>query len=233
VAILLTPTAAAANPMFTHAIDFGFATATKFAKNDAIWSAGLNTLFSYDRPGPNLQIGGNYDHISQGSIDNWGIHGDLFWRERFGTAGVSAGYGSVNDGTTSETFTSYGAFGEWYPLNSLTLRAKGGAFDGDITGWYGGAGVKYYASPYIALSVSYNYTRPSGDRLHAIDVDAEYLISRHYPLTIAVGYEHTQSRTTGTDALTARLKYRFGVAGSLVRLDRLGPTSWNGLAPLR
>jgi hypothetical protein len=193
----------------------------------------LDSLFSYDRPGPNLQLGGSYDHISQGSTDNWGIHGDLFWRERFGTAGVSAGYGSVNTGTASEVFTSYGAFGEWYPINSLTLRLKGGAFDGGITGWYSGAGVTYYATSYISLSVSYNYTRPSGDRLHAIDVEAEYLVSRRYPLTVAVGYEHTQSRINGTDALMARLKYRLGVAGSLVRLDRLGPTSWNGLAPLR
>src|SRR4051812_30359568 len=98
VAAVLFPAGAMANPVFTHDLDFGFATATKFGKNDAIWSAAMNTLFSYDRPGINLQLGGSYDHVSKGSVDEWGFGGDLFWRERVGTFGVSGGYGSVSTG---------------------------------------------------------------------------------------------------------------------------------------
>lgn len=231
VAAALLPSCAMANPMFTHDLDFGFATATKFGKDDPIWSAAMNTLFSYDRPGINLQLGGSYDHVSNGSDDEWGFGGDVFWRERVGTFGVSGGYGSVSTGTAMKQLASYGAFGEWYPLNSLTVRGKAGAFDGDLSGWYSGVGVKYYASPYIAFDIGYDYV--SSGRIHTIDVGAEYLISRRYPFSVFAGYEHTQGRATGTDALMIKLKYRLGLAGSLVRLDRLGPTEWDGLVPLR
>ncbi|HEX2592346.1 MAG TPA: hypothetical protein VHL34_12660 [Rhizomicrobium sp.] len=232
-AALAVPCAASADPVFTHKLDVGYSTATKFGTNDGVWSVGWDTLFSYDLPGPNLQIGGDYDHIAHGANDEWSGNASGFWRARWGTAGISVGYGDVSTGTANKSLTSYGAFSEWYMLSDLTVKAKGGAFDGGITGWYGGAGATYYPTTFISLSLTYNYSRVSGGRDHIIDAEAEYLISRKYPLSIAAGYEHVSAKTNDTDALMIHLRYRFGLQGSLVRQDRVGPVSWDGLAPLR
>ncbi|HEY1709232.1 MAG TPA: hypothetical protein VGG10_13265 [Rhizomicrobium sp.] len=233
--VSLAPVAALADTDSSHLLDVGYATATRSAVPNDVWSVGLDSLFSYDHL--NLQLGGDYMHVSPdvktGAFDLYNGEGNIFWRDHVGEFGVSGGYGTVNpSGVKNSHVASYGAFGEWYLLYNTTLRIKGGAFDGQIEGWYAGTGLEFYIARDLGFNVEYNYTQGGAGHVHDFDADLEYLISHDYPLSISAGYERANTKTAESNAILVRLRYRFGAEGSLATIDRSGPTQWDGVIPL-
>jgi len=239
VGAVLLPVTAKADLDITGTADVGFDTGGALGASGNDWSGGLAALFSFDQPGVNLQIGGGEDHLSISgvSLDLLNAGGDLFWRDNKGTFGASFRYSTVSKSGVNLHYVTYGLFGEWYTARNLSLRFNGGGlngtftgfgFSGNATGGYGSVGAEYYPIPDLGISASYQYVGISGARVHTIGIQAEYLISHTYPLSLAIGYNHQGTNGGDINSFGVHLRYRFGTEGSLVSIDRNGPVSWDG-----
>jgi hypothetical protein len=236
---LCAPVAAAAKQGVTGSFDFAYANVGQLGVNGNDWSGGLAALYSYDNL--NAQLSGQYDRVqpAAGGLNIWNIDGNFFWRDRKGLIGLSIGHGSVETPSgASDHFLTYGAFAEWYAAHDLSLRFKGGAFNrdnpGDMDGWYGAAAAEFYPLDNLGVTLSYGYMSDHATfagirdsyQWHTIGGAAEFLLMEEFPLSIGVGYEHSGYRND--NAFQIRLRYRFGVEGSLVEVDRQGPAAWSG-----
>jgi hypothetical protein len=229
---LAVPMAASADQHVTGALDLGFSNAGQLGVKGDDWSGGIAALYSYDHF--NTQIDGSYDRLepSVGSgINLWDMDASFFWRDRKGTLGATVAYGSISQIPGSVQVLSYGAFGEWYAAHDLTLRVKGGGFNGGsgIEGWHAGTSGEFYPLDDLGITIDYSYLNGGGGHIHNIGADVEYLISHEYPLSIGAGYQHTG--LGNINAFLIKLRYRFGLEGTLVGIDRNGPVSWDGKPP--
>jgi hypothetical protein len=230
--VIMTSAVAAADQHVTGAVDFGFSNAGKLGVKGDDWSGGIAALYSYDHL--NIQLDGSYDRLDPSvgpGLNLWDMDASVFWRDRAGTLGATVAYGSISQAPGSVQVVSYDAFGEWYATRSLTLRAKGGGFTGGGTtqGWHAGTSGEFYPLADLGVTIDYSYLNGGGGHTHNIGADVEYLISHEYPLSIGAGYEH--SSLGSINAFLIKLRYRFGIEGTLVGIDRNGPVSWDGKPP--
>lgn len=192
-------------------------------------------LYAFDYPGFAVQLGGTatLSRLADNSVAGWQLNADAFWRDAKGTVGLTVGGGSMAFFSDAMAARSYGAFGEWYALDALTVRIKGGAAStGDLGGGaYAGAGVEYYLLPDLGLTVEGNYANLRDIRIKSGDIWAEYLLSQRIPVSIRLGYRYSEIASDHAKTYMVRLAYRFG-EGSLSTLDRTGALVWSGLLPL-
>jgi hypothetical protein len=219
----------------------GYSTVSTEDDNIHSLYGGGEALVSFDDPGFGLQFGGAGGHVDDddGSANQWNGDGHIFWRDGKGAIGLSSSYGSLNALSLDATAFQYGIFGDWFVRRDLSLRFRGGGIglkvSGDYaTGWYGGVGTAYYVYSDLSLAIESNYLKIGDIKITTGNLDAEYLVSREYPVSVAVGYNYTTAdfydNGINSHGWTIHLKYRFGASGSLVDLDRTGVLPWTGLA---
>ena len=207
-----------------------------------------SAVLTIDNPGINLQANFGNSGLKAGnqSADVWRYDGDVFWRDRAGTLGINGGgdtasaiiRASGKKTGKGQSLYHYGAFGEYYPFRELTLRAKGGRVDGDISGYYADAGLVVYPLNSIAISLDADYVKLDKPQptVRDLSLAAEYMPVRDIPFTVSIGYTYAMpSDLHGhLDVLSAGIKWYFGGdgrSGTLADHQRNGPDSWNGPPP--
>jgi hypothetical protein len=199
-------------------------------------------LYTADNPGFGFQVDGQdsfYFGIKYNDAHLWSAGGSLFWRDNKGTIGVSGSYFAV-DAPAAPFFTgkksleSFGAFGEYYPFQSLTLQVKGGGTSGPVglASAFVGGGIIFYDFPDLAMHANINFTSfTSGYDWTDYDVGVEYLPFNSVPISVSVGYDHALVAGVGyTSAVYAGLKYHFGSGRTLREYQRTGPVEYTGNA---
>ncbi len=190
-------------------------------------------LFSFGQPGANLQIGGGgANAFSGGSGTLWVGDADLFWRDSKGVIGASVSHGSLDIAGLNPSLTAYGGFAEWYTSDRFTLRLKGGGFNGDASGYYGGTGAVFYIHPFAGLFAEGEYVHMTGLSSGTGGGGIEFKLSSRSPLSIRAGSSYTTAQGMHSTAFFVGLKYHFGLEGTLIETDRTGPVSWNGAMSL-
>lgn len=192
------------------------------------YGGGGQALFSFDRPGFNAQLSGAYEVGDNHTGNIWFGDADVFWRDPKGSIGFSVAHEVFNATSLDAKVTSYGAFGEWYFHKDLTFRIKGGAFSGDASGGFGGAGVEYFLMPDFGLTGDYTYLTTHGLSTSTLSAGAEYLVSEDLPFSVRIGYDRTTGGGQTAETFMLQVKYHFGLSGSLLDWSHRGPVSWNG-----
>jgi hypothetical protein len=170
-----------------------------------VWSADGQAAFGLGMHDLGAEIDGGYHNLSSGgsgsgSIDVWNIGGDLFWAPaQQGRLGATVQYESLSGSGANAHLTEYGAFGEFYASDMITLGLNGGgwtsgshsAFGSGTDGGYVGGGVTGYVMPNLALTGQINYFSGSGAHLTNYSAMGEYLVSDALPVSIYGGYTYT------------------------------------------
>jgi hypothetical protein len=131
----------------------------------------------------------------------WNIGGHLFWAPRQdGRIGATVQYEKLDGGGANTHLTQYGAFGEYYFSNMLTLGLNGGGWTGSSgtfgsssSGGYIGGGLTDYVMPNLALTGQINYFSGSGAHLTNYSAMGEWLVSDSTPISIYGGYTYTDA----------------------------------------
>lgn len=196
---------------------------------------------------------------THGSGAQWRYGGDVFWRDYAGDFGVAANAGTGSSDSTSSAVTTpfggkpetpvvtstsirnssenAGLFGEFFALQELTVRAKGGWVGGDSQGFYGDGGAVYYIVRQVALDASIDYAKLShGERAQDVGAAFEYLPVPSVPFSLQLSYTYAQYHNLAGVArendniIAATLKvYLDGRGSSLRDYQRTGAASWDGL----
>lgn len=193
--------------------------------------------------GIGAQAGGGYQRIDLGFANGqlWNASGHLFWRGGYGALGASFQYAALDIKGLQADSRMVGLFGEYYALPYLTVRLKGGYLNGGVNiaadngdGGYVGFNAENYFLPDFGVAAEVEHAALSGLHTTAVGGYGEYLISRHFPLSVRAGYRHIfMTGNLDMSVVWFGLRYRFGQDGSLVMQDRGGPVLWNGLADLK
>jgi hypothetical protein len=202
----------------------------------------LAGLYTFKNPGFGIQLEGQDDFhygIKYNLAHLWNAGGSVFWRDNKGTIGLSASYFSV-DAPAKPFFPgkvsvqSYGAFGEYYVFDDLTLQIKGGGTTGGVglASVYGGGGLTWYDSPDLAVHLSATFTSyTSANNWTNVNGVVEYLPFRSVPVSMYLGYDFVNMSGLGyTKASTfiGGFKIHFGEGRRLVDYERTGPLQWTG-----
>jgi hypothetical protein len=173
--------------------------------NANLWGADGQAAFGLGMRDIGAEIDGGYHNLTtngsgNSSVDIWNIGGNLFWAPASqGRLGATVQYESLSGSGADAHLTEYGAFGEYYPSNMLTLGLNGGGWSGGSgstfgsggSGGYVGGGVTGYVMPDLALTGQINYFSGSGAHLTNYSAMGEYLISEATPVSIFGGYTYT------------------------------------------
>ncbi|MDR3525822.1 MAG: hypothetical protein P4L57_00980 [Rhizomicrobium sp.] len=199
-------------------------------------------LFSFGNSGFQAQISGGDTHAQTKSIsaDSAHISADIFWRDPKGSFGTTLSYHRISAGISAYGISgrgnanaeSYGAFGEWYASRWLTLRFKGGGYNGDADGAYAGGGLGLYLGRNLVLNGTYDYVTMNGaGHLSTAGTSLEFMPYQPWPFSTAIQYSRATQSGGGksTDVIGFVLKFRLGQSDMDLRSwDRKGPTQWNG-----
>jgi len=135
--------------------------------------------------------------------DLWGVGGALSYRADGFKVGGGVQYQSLDLGFgTDLNATNYGAAGEAYLGDIVTLAARGGGFSGTgaFDGFYIGGGGAIYPMPNLAIKGDVDYAEPDvGGDLTTFGIGAEFLPFMSVPVTIGGGYRNLDSTGIGGD----------------------------------
>jgi hypothetical protein len=159
------------------------------------------------------QLDLNYNNLSveDEDLDVWGIGGALFWNPIWGRLGASLHYNAASVdtgfGDLDIDLFQYGAFGEWFAGNFVTLGAKAGgvsySFDDDDSesGWYVGGALTGYLMPNLALNGNVDFIGLSDVDLDMTNygIGAEFLVSQTLPISVFGGYTRSNIDAGGFD----------------------------------
>jgi hypothetical protein len=174
-----------------------------------------NFLLGGDVAGPlnglanlNFQVDASYMHnwAHHFSAEDWNFGGNLFWANNDGRVGVNVNYLTVTHGGT---FTNFGPFAEWY-FGNITGMVKGGWINtsGSLVGGHGsylGGAVSGYIMPDLAITGGVEWADfvsgfgcqvcgRSDLGATAWEINAEYLFSEDYGVSVFGGYQYTEFR---------------------------------------
>jgi hypothetical protein len=204
----------------------------------------LAGLYTFDNPGFAVQLEGQ-DDFHYGTKFNlahlWNAGGDFFFRDNKGTVGVSVSYFGVDAPAlplfpTKTSLESYGAFGEYYVFDTLTLQGKAGGTTGSgVAGGdsvYASGGFVWYETPDVAFHMTAGYTAyKSANNWVDVDASFEYLPFYSLPVSLYMGYDFVNISGLGyTKASTffGGFKVHFGEGRTLRDYQRTGPVEWTG-----
>jgi hypothetical protein len=242
-ALMLGTAAAGADGLghLTGNISLGYDRQNASDQSANLWDASGQAVLTLSNPGANLQVNLNNTGIKFNGkdFDNWSIGGDAYWRDYAGDFGIDITQNTLVTNVTGHDYRSGGFFGEFFALSDLTLRAKGGKFQGDSEGWYGSTGLVFYPADQISVSLTGDYARFQHDGPRVTDgtFAIEYLPVREIPVSISIGYTfarytHTAITTFANDnnIFSVTVKAYFGGggrSGGLVDYDRNGAVNWD------
>lgn len=219
------------------AIDLGYGY-TKVSKGGGHmnnWNGSGTALVDFGN-GMNLQVGsgGGRTTFSGVDVNTWKIDGAIFWRDWAGAFGASVNHHSFSGAFTplglgtSAKFTDYGVFGDYYMTEDITLSGAGGAFSGDVKGYYGGGGLTYYLMRNVAFTADGSYVKIRNGGGHATDFGAklEYAPFARIPVSMYAGYDYTDLSGTSSKLHTFSVGFTVyfdgGAGDSLVDHHRKG-----------
>jgi len=167
-------------------------------EGQAAFGLGMNNLAAeFDGGYHNLS-----SHGSNDSLDIWNLGGHLFWAPAEGRLGATLQYEGLNGADTH--LTQYGAFGEYYLSNMVTLGLNGGGWSGSSDvfgtggdGTYIGGGGSVYLMPDLALTGQITYFGDSGAHLTNYSATGEWLVSEDTPISVYGGYTYSDISNVG------------------------------------
>jgi hypothetical protein len=170
--------------------------------NANLWSTNGQAAFGLGMQDLAAEFDGGYHSVSNGSagnLDIWNVGGHLFWAPAAPwRVGGTLQYESLSGFGANTHLYQYGAFGEYYFNDMVTLGLNGGGWSGrqgtfgtGNSGGYVGGGATAYVMPDLALTGQINYF--SGDNAHLTNytAQAEYLVSESTPVSVFGGYTFT------------------------------------------
>jgi hypothetical protein len=188
------------------------------------------------------QISGGYHRIESGGFgaNDGNVAGTMSWDSTMGRLGANVGYASTNVRGASVDATNYGAYGEYYAGDRITLGLRGGGVTGaanafgvgsaSSTGGYGGGEAVAYLMPDLAARATVGYVGIADGHQWTAGLHGEYLFSETTPLSGWVGYDYSSIGAEGfavhANTFSIGLKYYFGGSGSLERHQRTGEDDW-------
>ena len=187
-------------------------------------------------------------HVLGNSIDAHVTDGELsaYYSANMGRLGALVGTGQYTEslggaGSQSVNATYYGAFGDWYASEHLTVSARGGgvsANQGLGSSSFYGARITGYAPHDIALYGTVDYVSFHGSSVSETNagISGEWLVSRQTPFAVTAGWTNSQLKEFGA-TLTSNVysiggKFYFGAGKSLREHQREGAESWGSRSPL-
>jgi hypothetical protein len=219
-------------------------------ENGDAWNVGGQLAFGFGGAF-GAQLDGSYTSLDE--TDLFGFAGSLFWAPAFGRAGVNVSWQTTDFDVSSITIDvnglTYGAFGEFYLGQFLTIGAKAGGMNVDFddgvvsdsqSGSYIGAALTGYITPNFALQGDAMFSGVSDFLGTAEDFDnttfgisAEFLVSQMVPISIFGGFTFGNIEFAGgeldTDKWIVGARFYFGNAGpALVDRHRNGTLGWIG-----
>ncbi|HEX3483662.1 MAG TPA: hypothetical protein VHT51_01290 [Micropepsaceae bacterium] len=170
-----------------------------------LWSTTGQAAFGLGQYGMQdlaAEFDGGYHSLSNGSagnLDIWNAGGHLFWAPAAPyRLGATLQYEGLSSGGFGTHLWQYGAFGEYYVNDMITLGLNGGAWSGPHgsfgsgnSGGYVGGGATAYVMPDLALTGQINYFSGSNAHLTSYSAQAEYLVSETTPVSVFGGYTFT------------------------------------------
>lgn len=178
-------------------------------------------------------------HVADGGVS-------AFYSATPGRFGALVGYGQFGEslGGGSETLDAsyYGAFGDWYASDRITVSARVGGVSGDKglgSSAFAGGRVVGYLDHDIALNGTVDYVAFHGSDLTETNagLGAEWLVSRTTPFAVTGGWTNSQLKEFGA-TITSNVfsiggKFYFGAGSSLRDRQRSGAETWGATSPLR
>jgi len=222
---------ALADPSGTLGVDYNYTTVPGASGHIGDWGVNGNVALPITS-NLTIQADAAYDGYSETGGSDFHtdqISGTGFWQGAKGRLGLTGGYNELGASGASVHFENYGAFGEFYATNQITLGLKGGSLTtSGFNATYVGAEAVGYVMPDLALSGTYDYVGVSGAHINGYGVGAEYLISEKAPISITGGYTYTDVGS-GVHLNTWMIgaKFYFGGKGTtLVDHQRSGAETW-------
>jgi hypothetical protein len=215
------------------------------------YGIGGSGAFGFGIPNFAAEIDGSYGHIGThgNDADTWGIGGNVFWANAIGRAGATISYNRISllgagSGLDFDT-TNYGAFGEYYVNDMVTLAAKAGwthatanlsgcggegsDCSGSSDGNYVGGAITGYVIPDVALWGAIDYVSFDSAHFTSYTVGAEYLFSEMLPISGFASWTNTQVSDGGAHENTFLfgIRYYFNENGSSLKdRQRNGTLGW-------
>jgi len=186
--------------------------------------------------GGQANIGFGTIDFGGGDADIWGIGGGLIYGFDGGKVGGGVQYQSLDLGFGFDgNVTNYGAAGEAYMANILTLAGRIGGFSGtgNLDGFYVGGGAAVYPMANLALKADIDYADADGGDFTSYGVGAEFLPFPQIPVSIAGGYKRIDVSGFGGEADVWRisLKAYLGTPGNgtLIETHRNGALNFGNV----
>lgn len=200
---------AAAPEVFAGTISADYANTNFSGGGSSADSWGFNAAGAFGLGVPDFaaQIDGSFHRSSASGINanNWDVGGSLFWAPgNMWRIGPNVTYREIDfTGAASGLdvhATSYGAFGELFVSEMLTIGVKGGGADGTVnltgfgsgsaSGSYVGGELTGYVLPDLAIKGSVDYVDIDGAKVTSYGIGFEYLISEETPFSLFAGYNY-------------------------------------------
>ena len=206
-----------------------------------LWNINGSGAFGF---GPNVggEIDASYNNVSGSGFDVniWGVGGSIFWAPGMFRAGGTVQYAGFSESGFDFSTFSYGAFGEFFAGDFITLAAKGGGLTVDVdtfgseSGGYVGAALIGYILPNLAITPSIDFASISDVDVTNYGIGAEFLVSQTVPISIFAAYSHSNVSVSGfgdVDGDTWMIGLKFYTNGNgvtLVERQRNGTLGWAG-----
>jgi hypothetical protein len=158
-----------------------------------------------------------YASVSAGGgadLDAWTTGGGIFYREMQYAVGAGVQYTNLSFGGPDFQVTNYGAAGEYYASDMITLAVAGGGFSGSFStdGWNIGGGATVYPTPDVAVGASVGYTDASGGGdATTLGINLE-ILPFDFPVSLSGGYDYTDTGS-GINTFTIGLNFYLGTPG--------------------
>jgi hypothetical protein len=239
-ALLSLPVAAQAQPMpvFGGFVWGQYGTGESDGYDADVWSGGGSAAFGVYQ---NIHLQGDIAfHTSDigggDSLDVWTFGGSAFWRGPNFAFGANIGNMSIEVDPIDFDVMNYGAFGEFYANQFITVYALGGGLDGDFgfDGMYLGGGATGYVLPNASLSANISFADFDSSDSTEFGVAGEYMFSETLPVSVYAGYSYVDADAgDGVNVWTIGMRFLFGAVGPLVERDRTGAVRHTGPAAIR
>ena len=190
---------------------------------------GLNGAVAFGLNDVGGEIDGSYHRVTASGADAniWGVGGSIFWAPGTFRAGPSVSYTKIDFGGAASGIdahaTTYGAFGEFFVSNAITVGLKGGGTSGEFsitgfgssnaTGGYIGGELIGYATPDFAVKGNIDYDEVGSGHITNYGINAEYLFSEATPISVFGGYTRTDLSNAGGHGDTFMIGLKFYPSG--------------------
>jgi hypothetical protein len=151
-----------------------------------VWGGGGAVKVRFDESW-GLQASGTYHDVTGIGSNAWSAGGSAFWQDD----DIRVALNGMYHNAFGSGFASYGGGIEWLASEEFTLAARGGGLSGSgFSGGYAGGEVNWFIFPTIGVSAGVDWMESGGSSITTENVQAEWLVSNDWPLSLYGGYRH-------------------------------------------